>query len=78
MDADRERIEAAMRASVVTSDPYLTEIASHLIVAGGKRLRPVLGVIAGQVGGRPATDDVVQGGVACVYRSSAHAEFRHA
>ena len=65
MDADRERIEAAMRASVVTSDPYLTEIASHLIVAGGKRLRPVLGVIAGQVGGRPATDDVVQGGVAC-------------
>jgi heptaprenyl diphosphate synthase len=65
MDVDRDRIEAAMRASVVTSDPYLTEIASHLIVAGGKRLRPVLSVIAGQIGGTQVTDDVVQGGVAC-------------
>jgi heptaprenyl diphosphate synthase len=65
MDADRERIESAMRASVITSDPYLTEIASHLIVAGGKRLRPVLCVVAAQVGGGRAGDDVVQGGVAC-------------
>jgi heptaprenyl diphosphate synthase len=65
MDADRDRIEAAMHAAVVTSDPYLTEIASHLIVAGGKRLRPVLSVVAGQLGGRTVTDDVVQGGVAC-------------
>ncbi len=54
-----------MRASVVTSDAYLTEIASHLIVAGGKRLRPVLAVAAGQVDGATATDDVVRGGVAC-------------
>ena len=65
MDADRDRIEAAMRESVVTSDPYLTEIASHLIVAGGKRLRPVLSVVAGQVGGGSVSDDLVQGGVAC-------------
>ncbi len=54
-----------MRASVVTSDPYLTEIASHLIVAGGKRLRPVLSVVAGRLAGDPVDDDVVQGGVAC-------------
>jgi heptaprenyl diphosphate synthase len=65
MDADRARIERAMRAAVVTSDPYLTEIASHLIVAGGKRLRPVLAIVAGQLGGGHASDDVVQGGVAC-------------
>ena len=65
MDADRARIEAAMRAAVVTSDPYLTEIASHLIVAGGKRLRPVLAVVAGRLIGQPVTDDVIQGGVAC-------------
>jgi heptaprenyl diphosphate synthase len=65
MDADRERIEAAMLAAVVTSDPYLTEIASHLIVAGGKRLRPVLAVVAGQLAAGAASDDVVQGGVAC-------------
>ena len=65
MDVDRERIEVAMRAAVVTSDPYLTDIASHLILAGGKRLRPVLSVIAGQIDGGAVTDDVVQGGVAC-------------
>jgi heptaprenyl diphosphate synthase len=65
MDGDRDRIEAAMREAVVTGDAYLTELASHLIVAGGKRLRPVLSVAAAQVAGRPATDDVVRGGVAC-------------
>jgi heptaprenyl diphosphate synthase len=65
MDDNRERIEDAMRAAVVTSDTYLTEIASHLIVAGGKRLRPVLAVAAAQVFGQPASLDVVRGGVAC-------------
>lgn len=65
MDADRVRIEAAMRAAVVTNDAYLTELASHLIVAGGKRLRPVITAVAGQVGGGQVTDDIVQGGVSC-------------
>jgi heptaprenyl diphosphate synthase len=66
MDVDRDRIEAALLASVATSDAYLTEIASHLIVAGGKRLRPVLAVVAAQVGtDAPAPDSVVLGGVSC-------------
>ncbi len=65
MDSERVRIEAAMRSAVRTSDDYLTEIASHLIVAGGKRLRPAIAVVAGQIGGRPVTDDLVNGGVAC-------------
>jgi heptaprenyl diphosphate synthase len=71
MDVDRDRIEAALLASVATSDAYLTEIASHLIVAGGKRLRPVLAVVAAQVGPDAATadpgasDGVVLGGVSC-------------
>jgi len=65
MDADRERIEAAMHAAVVTPDAYLNEIASHLIVAGGKRLRPVLAVAGAQIFGTSASHDVVRGGVAC-------------
>lgn len=64
-DTDRDRVETALRAAVVTSDAYLTEIASHLIVAGGKRLRPMVAVAAAQVTGRPASDDAVQGGIAC-------------
>ena len=54
-----------MHAAVITTDQYLTEIASHLIVAGGKRLRPVLSIVAAQIGGQPASDDVVRGGVSC-------------
>lgn len=62
---DGARIEAALLAAVHTSDPYLDELASHLIVAGGKRLRPVLTVVAAQVTGGPSTDAAVQGGIAC-------------
>ncbi|MCU1502346.1 MAG: putative polyprenyl diphosphate synthase [Ilumatobacteraceae bacterium] len=62
---DGTRIEAALIASVHTPDPYLEEIASHLIVAGGKRLRPVLTVVSAQVGGGPSSDAAVQGGIAC-------------
>ena len=65
MDDDRDRIEDIILESVQTSDPYLTEIASHLVVAGGKRLRPVVAIVAAQVGGAPASRDVVRGGVAC-------------
>jgi heptaprenyl diphosphate synthase len=65
MSADVQRIETALVASVRTDDPYLDEIASHLIVAGGKRLRPVLTLVAAQVAGGPATDDAVQGGISC-------------
>ena len=65
MPGDLERIDAALHASVRTPDAYLTEIASHLIVAGGKRLRPVLTVVAAQVQGAPASDGAVQGGIAC-------------
>ena len=70
--ADLARIEAALKESVHTNDPYLDEIASHLIVAGGKRLRPVLTVVSAQVG-VPAGSGVdaglfersVQGGISC-------------
>ena len=66
------RIEAALKESVHTPDPYLQDIASHLIVAGGKRLRPVLTVVAAQVAVKiPGSVDAalrekaVQGGISC-------------
>jgi len=65
MEADRGRIEAAMHESVRTPDAYLNEIASHLIVAGGKRLRPVLAVVSAQINGDVASNDAVRGGVSC-------------
>jgi heptaprenyl diphosphate synthase len=66
MDGDRERVEAALLAAVRTRDAYLTELASHLIVAGGKRLRPVMTIAAAQVGGKAeVSEDVIQGAIAC-------------
>lgn len=65
MPDDIERIEVALFQSVRTADSYLDEIASHLISAGGKLLRPVLTLAAAQVAGGPASDDAVQGGIAC-------------
>jgi heptaprenyl diphosphate synthase len=58
-------IETALLASVRTSDSYLNEIASHLIIAGGKRLRPLLTAVAAQVGGASCTSEAIQGGIAC-------------
>lgn len=63
---DFERIEAELRASVSAPTPAMTEMAGHLIGAGGKRIRPLFAVAAGTaVPGHdgPAPLDVVRGGV---------------
>jgi len=60
---DLAGLEEALTASVVADDPFLSQVAGHLITAGGKRLRPALALTAAAVGGVEATPDVVQGGV---------------
>ncbi len=69
-DADLQRVEAALREAATTEDDFLTEVASHLIPAGGKRLRPAF-VIAAALSLDPngdqserLTDEMVRGGVA--------------
>ena len=47
MEADRTRVEEELLAAVRTDEPRLTEMARHLIVAGGKRIRPLFAVAAG-------------------------------
>ncbi len=65
MAADLGRVEAELRRVVESDDPFLTEVATHLIEAGGKRIRPALTITASQVDGNgAATDDVIRGGVA--------------
>ena len=41
------RVETALAQAVQTDDPLLSEMASHLIVAGGKRQRPLVALAAG-------------------------------
>jgi heptaprenyl diphosphate synthase len=66
MAAEMLRIDGTLRASVANRDPHITELATHLIAAGGKRLRPALTIICAAAvdGGLPVPDEVVQGGVA--------------
>jgi len=67
MPDELARVEAELRASVEASGPYLTEVAGHLIYAGGKRARPALCVASAGVGRtqvEPVAIEVVRGGVA--------------
>jgi heptaprenyl diphosphate synthase len=64
MDEWRPRVEDALREAVRSDDAYLTEVASHLILAGGKRVRPLFAIAAAVSGGVDTTDDIVRGGVA--------------
>ncbi len=65
LDEHLARVEAALGQAVRSDDPFLSEVAGHLITAGGKRLRPVL-VIASAAASGALTDggispDVIRG-----------------
>jgi len=64
VEALRGRVEQALRDAVNSDDAFLTEVASHLIVAGGKRVRPLFAIASAAAGGAEITDDIVRGGVA--------------
>ncbi len=65
------RVEEALVSSTAVGDPFLTEIAGHLVNAGGKRLRPALVIAAATACSTESApsaatvgDDVALGGVA--------------
>lgn len=56
-------VESRLLESTEAHDPFLTKIAQHLLVAGGKRFRPLLAQLAAEFG--PARDHrAVEAGVA--------------
>jgi heptaprenyl diphosphate synthase len=57
-------VEEALAGHVVSRTPYVTEAASHLLAAGGKRFRPLLVLLAAEAGESPDSPDVVD--AACV------------
>lgn len=58
------RVDAVLRAQVDVDDPFIAEASGHLLAAGGKRFRPMLALLAAQLGPRGVTDDVVQAAAA--------------
>jgi len=63
-----ERVHGALLDAVAAEDPFLTEVAGHLIKAGGKRQRPAFAMAAALTATPSAgavTREVMLGGVAC-------------
>src|SRR3954470_24480041 len=61
--AGLESVELALRDAARSEAPFVTEAAQHIMVAGGKRFRPLLVLLAAEFG--PAADaaDVVRSAV---------------
>ena len=63
VEADLARLETLLAESVIYGDTYLDSVTTHLIYAGGKRLRPLLAVASATSGQREATREDLLGGV---------------
>jgi heptaprenyl diphosphate synthase len=59
-----QRLEPLLTEAVVTGDAFLDEVTTHLIAAGGKRLRPLLALATATGGHREPTEDDLMGAVA--------------
>jgi len=63
LDEGLARVETELRRAVTSPEPLLTEVAAHLVEAGGKRLRPALLLAAAAATGSGASDEVVSGAI---------------
>lgn len=63
LEADLDRLEMVLHSAIAAEDPFLAEVASHLLAGGGKRLRPALTLVAAATGGAASTEEVLLGGV---------------
>ena len=59
-----EVVEKALYSHVQSRTAYVTEAASHLLAAGGRRFRPLLVLLAAETGDQPDADGVID--AACV------------
>ena len=69
-----EEVERALEGHVVSEAPFVTEAARHLMLAGGKRFRPLLVLLAAETG-NPDADGVVTS--ACVVELTHLASLYH-
>src|SRR3954452_18704530 len=58
------RVEEVLGVAVVSEPPFVLETAGHLRAAGGKRFRPMLALLAAQLGDAEASE-VVRAAVVC-------------
>jgi heptaprenyl diphosphate synthase len=58
------RVESALATAVGSEHPFVREAAGHLMSAGGKRFRPMLALLAAQLGD-PTAPEVTRAAVVC-------------
>ncbi|MCW2792467.1 MAG: Trans-hexaprenyltranstransferase [Nocardioides sp.] len=73
--ARMQSVETALQGHVRSRAGFVTEAASHLMEAGGKRFRPLLVLLAAETGDRPDSDEVIR--AACVVELTHLASLYH-
>ena len=62
--ADMAKVESLLRSHIEGDYPLVIETSRHLVEAGGKRLRPLLTLLAAQFGD-PTNFDIIKAAVSC-------------
>lgn len=67
LTGDLDRVEAYLHQAIEGDYPFVVETSRHLVTAGGKRLRPLLTLLASHCGQErePRIDDVIKAAVVC-------------
>jgi heptaprenyl diphosphate synthase len=65
ISAGMASVESLLWESVKDEQPFVTETSTHLIGAGGKRLRPFLALVCAQFGQHPLAPPVISGATSC-------------
>lgn len=60
-----DEVEKMLVSRLETGEDFLSEVALHLVVAGGKRFRPVVTLLAGALGPQPDRERLVKAAVVC-------------
>ena len=70
-----QRVERELAGHVRSRAPFVTDAASHLMEAGGKRFRPLLVLLTAEAGPHPDADEVIT--AACVVELTHLASLYH-
>jgi len=62
--SDMQKVEALLRSHIEGDYPLVVETSRHLVDAGGKRLRPMLALLAAQYGD-PSRKEIIEAAVVC-------------
>ena len=62
--ADMAKVESLLRSHIQGDYPLVIETSRHLVEAGGKRLRPLLTLLAAQFGDS-TNFDIIKAAVSC-------------